>query len=218
MKRFLLASLLISFGVYLQAQSPMRFSVHVDPQFSWFSSDEKDISNEGSVFNIHAGLQMDYFFQENYAFTVGFGINNLGGKLYYTDSIDFDSKGEILSISGDQTVKHSLQYLDFPIGLKLKTEEMGYATFFFQLGMNPMVNISAKATSDDEILYKEGITESIYTFCLGYHAEVGVEYSLGGNTALIGGVRWNSGLTDVTNNDHANIRLNTISFHLGVLF
>jgi hypothetical protein len=201
-----------------RGQSNIRFSVFVDPQFSWFSSDEKNVEPDGSRFHLETGLHMDYFFRENYAFSLGFGINNLGGTLLYSDSTLFVSKGDSLYLPGGQSVKQKLQYLDFPVGLKLKTEEIGYATFFFQVGFNPMVNINAKAESGDPLLDGENITETTRLFNLGYHAGVGVEYRLGGNTALIGGIRWTSGLTDVTDNDRANVTLKSISIHLGVLF
>lgn len=218
MKRLLVTSMILCTLLTIFGQQKMRFSVHADPQFAWFSSDENNITPDGSVFNIQTGLQMDLFFSENYAFTLGFGINNMGGNLLYADSTEFISRGDtILSLPG-QIIKHKLQYLDFPIGLKLKTEELGYATFFFQLGFNPMVNINASVTSQDETFYKEDIKESTNLFNLGYHVGAGVEYRLGGSTSAIGGIRWTSGLTDVSSNDRANLTLNAISIHLGILF
>jgi hypothetical protein len=100
----------------------------------------------------------------------------------------------------------------------LKTEELGYATFFLEIGFNPMINLNAKASSADDTLIKKSIKESINLFNLGYHAGIGVEYRLGGSTAAIGGIRWSSGLTDVTGNDRANVTMNAISIHIGVLF
>ena len=70
--------------------------------------------------------------------------------------------------------------------MKLKTEELGYLTFFLQLGLNPMININARGESGDGTLDDESIRETTQLFNLGYHAGVGVEYRLGGNTALIG--------------------------------
>mgnify|MGYP001826056939 CR=1 FL=1 len=190
----------------------------MDPQFAWFSSDENHIQNEGSIFQVQYGLQMDRFFEDNYAFILGFGVNNLGGNLLYTDSTRFISKEDTLFFAPGQTVKYSLQYLDFPLGLKLKTEELGYATFFLQIGFNPMVNISALVSSNDEIYDKESVRESIQVFNLGYHAGIGIEYRLGGNTALVGGIRWTSGLIDISSEDDANVLTKALSFHLGVLF
>lgn len=167
---------------------------------------------------MQAGLQMDYFFEENYAFILGFGINNLGGELHYGKAEDYISNGDTLLLGPGQGVKMNLQYIDIPIGLKLKTEELGYGTFFLQLGFNPMFNINAHVTDKSGSLDRENIQESIKPFNLGYHVGAGIEYRLGGSTAVIGGLRWSSGLTNVTDMDGASITTNAISIHLGILF
>jgi len=219
MKRILLIITFLGTLLSLSAQSTrVRFNVEVDPQFSWFKSDDETVKPNGSIVHLHAGLNMDYYFAENYAFVLGVGINNLGGNLLYADSTEFSSKGETLLVEPGQSVKLNLQYVDIPIGLKLKTEELGYATIFLQLGFNPLINLNAKATSEDASYNKDDIKESITLFCLGYHAGLGVEYKLGGSTALIGGLRWSSGLIDVTENDRANVSMNAITIHLGILF
>ncbi len=219
MKRILLIITFLGTLFSLSAQSTrVKFNVELDPQSAWFRSDEVSVEPDGSIIHLHAGLNMDYYFAENYAFVLGVGINNLGGNLLYADSTEFSSKGESLWIEPGQTVKLNLQYIDIPIGLKLKTEEMGYATYFLQLGFNPMINLNAKASSEVASLDKADIKESINTFYLGYHVGLGIEYNLGGSTSLIGGIRWSAGFTDVTDNDRANITMNSISLHLGVLF
>lgn len=218
MTRFFASILLLASLTTLYGQGKTRFSVHADPQFAWFRSDESHIENEGSMLQMQYGLQMDHFFDDNYAFILGFGVNNLGGTLAYSDSTRFVSKEDTLFFTPGQSVKHKLQYLDLPLGLKLKSEELGYVTLFLQIGFNPMVNISALASSDDEVYEKESIRESIHIFNLAYHAGIGVEYRLGGNTALIGGVRWTSGLTDMSSQDDTHISTKAISLHLGILF
>ena len=219
MNRILLIITFLGAFMSIYAQSTnLRFNVEVDPQFAWLKSDDESVKPDGSLFHVHAGLNMDYFFAENYAFVLGVGINNLGGNLHYADTTEFSSKGEVLQVGPNQSAKLNLQYIDIPVGLKLKTEELGYATLFLQLGFNPMINLNAKVSSEEADYDKEDIRESINTFCLGYHAGLGVEYSLGGNTALIVGLRWSSGLIDITDNDRANVSFNAISIHLGVLF
>lgn len=214
----LITSLFLGVLLTAQGQSRMRFNVQADPQFAWFSSDELDIVPDGSIFHIQTGLQMDLFFTKNYAFALGFGINNMGGNLIYSDSTEFFSREDTILAMPGQSVRHNLQYLDFPLGLKLKTEELGYGTFFLEVGFNPMININAFATTKDDTFNRENIRESINLFNLAYHAGIGVEYRLGGSTAAIGGIRWTSGLTDVTDNDKANVTMNAISIHLGILF
>jgi len=222
MKRIKRIFLIIAFFVCSHAvygQGKMRFNVHVDPQFAWFKSSDSDkINPNGSIFHMQAGLQMDYYFQENYAFVLGFGINNLGGKLLYEDSTSYSNGNHNVNIEPGQETTMILQYVDIPVGLKLKTEELGYGTFFLQLGFNPMFNINAHITSEDGTFEKDDIKASVSSFCLAYHVGAGLEYRLGGNTALIGGVRWTSGLTNVSENDGTNLTLRALSIHLGILF
>ena len=216
----LLLIVLVFLGAFhsLNGQSRMKFSVHADPQFAWFSSDDESVVPDGSIFHMQTGLQMDLFFDKNYAFSLGFGINNMGGNLRYSDSTVFINKTDTIFAAPGQVVRHNLQYLDMPLGLKLKTEELGYATFFLEIGFNPMININAFGTTKDDLFDKESIRDDTHMFNLGYHAGIGVEYRLGGSTAAIGGIRWSSGLTDVTGNDKANVTLNALSLHIGILF
>lgn len=218
MNRLIMILLWLMLPAGLAAQRPVSFSVHVDPQFAWLHSDEEEVEPDGSILHLRAGLQMEYFFQPNYAFAAGVGINNLGGKLLYIDSTAFYSGEDTLFVNPGQSVRQRFQYIDFPLGLKLKTEELGYLTLFLQLGFNPMIRINAYASGDDPFSDRESIGESVKTFNLGYHAGLGVEYRLGGTTALIGGLRWNAGLTDITKNDEANVTHRAVSVHLGIVF
>ena len=195
-----------------------NFSIHADPQFSWFSSDEDNISPNGTVFHIKTGLEMNYFFQDNYAFTLGFDVNNMGGQLLYADSVELVSKGDPVLIEPQTNLKHRVQYLSLPIGLKLKTEELGYLVFSFHGGFSPMININSNISTDNNEFKKKDLKESTNLFNLNYFVGANAEYRLGGSTSLIGGVRWSSGFTDVTKEDKANIRLNVISVHIAIQF
>ncbi|MEZ5069816.1 MAG: porin family protein [Bacteroidales bacterium] len=218
MSRFLSLLIFITLGTWASAQKPMAFSAHVDPQFGWFTSDEEDVLPGGTLFHLQAGLDMDYFFAPNYALSLGLGITNLGGGLIYNDSISLLSKSDTLWVAGGRDIKHQLQYIEIPLGIKLKTEELGYTTFYLKAGFTPMVRINAFASTDDKRLDKEDIEASTPLFNLGYHIGAGVEYTLGGSTALVGGFRWSAGLTDVTGNDLANVNYRLFSVQIGLIF
>jgi opacity protein-like surface antigen len=160
------------------------------------------------------------FFAENYAFYLGLGINNLGGKVQQKGAPGYIFNDTVTKINDGQSVKLNLQFLDIPLGLYLQTEEMGYLAIFFRAGFNPMVNINASISSDDEAnsLEKENFKENAPIFNFGYHLGAGVKYRLGGNTSAMAGIRWSSGLTDVTSNDIARLTTNAISINLGILF
>ena len=82
-----------------------------------------------------------------------------------------------------------------------------------------MFNTNASATH--EVVggfHRKNISDDISLFNLNYFAEAGIEYRLGGNTALKVGLKWSAGVTDVTSNDLATNNLSSVGLLLGVLF
>ncbi len=167
---------------------------------------------------LNAGLGMDYYFAENYAFATGISINNIGGKLDYSNDITFNVSPVEIIVPAGNTITYQLRYINIPLGLKFKTNEIGYSTFFANLGVTPMINIQSRATDFSEILYKENIADDIMTFNMSYFITMGIQYSLGGSTALIGGLGFSSGFMDVTSRALDKITINTFSLRVGILF
>jgi hypothetical protein len=203
--------------IVVQAQG-IRFNLMADPQISWMVPDSKKITSDGTVFGINAGLGMDYFFTENYAFSTGISINNIGGKLQYADTLEIPSGAENFSIPPLSTVTFKLQYLNIPIGLKFKTNEIGYMTYFANLGVTPMINVRDRASDVSETLDSENIADAVQLFNMNYFINLGIQYSLGGSTALIGGLGYSSGFLDVTTGEKDKITVNTFTIKVGVLF
>jgi len=215
-----LVLLLFLFFGTLNAQR-FEIGVYTEPQFAWITSDEANIINDGSILNLNSGIEFDIFFMRNYAFTFGVSMNNQGGKMHYRDTTYFQQNNSILEIPANTTVKHQFQYLGAPLGLKLKTEEMGYMTFYVHGGLAPLFNLKAVTSTDATevvLLEKANIKPEIHLFSLNYFAEAGFEYRLAGNTAIAVAFKWSAGFNDVTANDFASNNLNSIGLHLGVIF
>lgn len=209
-----LFTLLISFISPLYAGEGTKLSLVATPQFSWFKTDNKNIDDGSSVMGFNFGMNIDKFFASNYAFTTGLTINNSGGKLTYNfDNSQPDFNGEMLN-SGDQ-VKFKLSYIEIPLGIKLKTNEFRRSTFFGQFGLNPMVNIKAEDGNNNNI------SDEINLINMAYHIGGGVEYSIGGNTALTAGIIYKNGFLDITDNHGVlgeKTVMHSINFKLGILF
>ncbi len=203
--------------IVLNAQS-LRFSLLGEPQLSWMVPDKKDITSKGALFGINAGLGIDYFFAENYAFSTGISINNIGGKLEYPDTLNFTTSDGKLSVPAGNEITYKLQYINIPLGLKFKTNEIGYTTFSANLGVTPMINIRDRASDKSESLDNADISEDIMLFNLNYFINIGVQYSLGGSTAVFGGIGYSSGFADVTSRSLDKITISTFSLRLGILF
>jgi hypothetical protein len=219
MKKYLLISILLISSVTLFAQNTnLRFTVFVDPKFSWMKSDYNSIDNDGSKFGVNIGLNVDKFFADNYAIMTGISIDNTGGNLTfdYQKNLKTGSGEEPLNIGS--TVKYKLQYIDIPLGLKLKTNEIGYWTFFTHLGLNGAINIKATAEVDDVELQNENISDEIRLFNLGYFIGAGTEYSIGGNAAIVVGLTYTNGFIDITDGGDSKVTLGNLAIRVGVLF
>ncbi|MCK4923059.1 MAG: PorT family protein [Bacteroidales bacterium] len=204
---------LLSISLFLNAQN-LRLSILANPQISWLTPDIENISPSGNIIGINTGIGMDIFFAENYAFSTGIKINNIGGSLLYNDSISISSEG-IVSMA--RNIEYKTQYLSVPIGLKLKTVEIGYTTIWVNPGITPMFKLKAQAYFDDES-ESQNVLEEIGLININYFIEAGIEYSLGGNTALVAGLGYYSGFMDITNHVEDKITTGSIGLVLGILF
>jgi len=195
-----------------------EIAVYTEPQFSWIGSDGSEIVNDGAIINLNTGIEFNMYFMESYAFTLGLTMNNSGGKLLYNEDISFDEIGNDLFVNAGSIAKFNLQYITIPLGLKLKSEELGYTSFYFHGGLIPMMKLKSSITCETLDYNKLNISSDINFFNVNYFAEAGIEYRLGGNTALIAGLKWSAGFTDVTSNDLVNANLSSAGLHLGILF
>jgi opacity protein-like surface antigen len=219
--RSIILLFLLLIPVQLGKAQGIQFGIFVDPQVTWMSSDNNEITSNGSRIGFNFGLTLHNFFTENYAFTTGISLNYIGGKLRHSDSTFFRIQEEVDTLLPGTTITYKLQYLNFPIGLTLKTNEIGYITYFAQLGFD--VQVKLKAVGDKSNGFEdERINEEVNWFNLGYHFGIGMEYSLGGNTSIVLGLSFSQSLIDVTK-DFANqpedrIVLNNIVLRVGVNF
>ena len=204
---------LFSIPVMLNAQN-LRFSFLANPQIAWLNSDKAEISSNGSSAGLNTGIGMDIFFAENYAFSTGIKLNSMGGNLLYEDSVSVSSEGtEYLA----KAVNYRNQYLSIPLGLKFKTVEIGYTTIWLNPGISPMFKLKAQASFDNED-EKQNVSEEIGLININYFIEAGVEYSLGGNTAIIAGLGYYAGIIDITNHADDKITNGSFALVLGLLF
>lgn len=231
-KLFLAILIFSSFSSFAQ----FRFGIVGTPQVTWMKSDVKEIQSEGIKLGIAYGLNLDYAFGENASLTTGIFVNNSGGKLKYalsdtTEIISFEYGSETIdTLPAGVTITYKNQYLEIPIGLKFKTNEIGMLKYYAQIGLTPMIAIGAKAESENTLaadkIDNEKFLKEVSMIAVGYHIGGGVEYNLSGNTSLLAGLVYTNGFTDVTRNPTSkkttNIKdksiLNGISIKVGILF
>lgn len=219
MKKCIILSVLFCLSVFTYSQE-WRFGVFVDPQFSWFSPDVKSVDRDGMRFHIKGGLEADRYFANNYAITTGISISNAGGIVTYDSTVVLRLRDNEESVAANSPVKYKIQYISVPLGLKLKSNEIGYFSFYANVGFTGSVRIGSKLDIDDNDVSDAAVKEDVRLFNMSYYFGGGIEYSLGGNTAINVGIVYNNGFLDVLDNRDLDSKdvMHNLSIRLGVMF
>jgi hypothetical protein len=240
-------------GVPRRSTTPWHLGVFFAPNVSWMkptNSKSNDgvhkVVNDGSKVGYTWGLMADYYFSDNYAIETGFDLNTTGGIISTTivPAMIPVNESYVKSTNFDYT----LQYIEVPFNLKLRSDEIGPGLQLFgQLGVNAGININKKATyvvnyHDNDLNAdltasgeKERIQGNLTISPLMFSLNVGggIEYPLGEKLSLYFGLFFNNGFApDATNpanyslgydNSGAsfkdgNTRLNNFALRLGLFF
>ncbi|MGQ1889015.1 porin family protein [Thermophagus sp. OGC60D27] len=190
-----------------QEARTIRLSFVAEPQISWLKPDKEGVESRSGMAGYNFGVVLDRFFADNYALSTGLTINRTGGKLTY---IGEDVDGNSVSIEKD----YKLRYLEIPVGLKLRSNEFRRSCFYGRFGLTPQINIEARDEDDNSI------GDEVRLFDLGYHLGAGIEYSIGGSNALMFGIVFHNGFTDITDESGYVDKtvLNRLVFEFGFIF
>ena len=171
---------------------------------------------------LYFGFTFNKYFSTNYAFSTGINILNAGGRLISSDTTYMKLNNLSAKVLPGNPVVYKIQYLSVPIGLKFKSNQIGYITFFSDIGIDPKVIIGGKADIPSLKIKGEGAIDELNTFNLSYHILTGIEYSLGGSTAVVFGLGYDNNFLDVTkdiNNQPSDmVTQNIIKFRIGLNF
>ena len=214
--------LLIFFSIASNAQQRISLGIHADPLLSWFSTDIKQVQNNGARAGFSFGLTYNKYFTPNYSFSTGISLMRAGGKLVSSDTTVLEfSKSKVTLLPGNPVV-YKIQYLVVPIGLKLQTNQIGYVTYFTDLGLDPKIVISRKADIPSQNITDENASNELRLFNLSYHVTAGIEYSMGGSTALVFGLNFDNNFLDITKDNGSQpadkVSHKILSFRFGVNF
>ena len=218
---FTILSVIVAHGTLINAQQSIGFGIHANPTVGWLSSDNSDITGEGARAGFNFGLTFNKYFTENYAFSTGISLITAGGSLADRDTSTLELNRLITVLPGSKMI-YNIKYLVIPIGLKLKSKQIGYVTIFTDLGLDPKFTIGGKVEIPSQNIPKEKAVGELKKVSLGYHIIGGIEYSLGGTTAIVLGINFDSNFTDITK-ENRNQRTDKIvhkllGFHLGLNF
>lgn len=213
MKSIIVGSIVL-FGLLMNniafSQSKTRFGFKANPSLSWIKvSNAKDLSSSGTKVAFDYGVMLDHEFSQNYFFSTGIGLCYTGGKTKYAP------------ISGNITTNYKLQYIEIPLGLKLRTSNAGPLKYWALLGTNFSVAIKSKyevegVSNSDDNFYSKTVPVSF-----GSEIGIGVEYPVFAKNVLTLGINYKNGLTKFNKkegDDDTKLQVNNIGLKVGLFF
>lgn len=191
---------------------PVRLGFLARPALTWLTAENPELDSKGVRMGFSFGFMVDFTIAQNNNYALGTGLLiNLadGGKLKYAD-YDPEALENNEIVRGVTNVSHNYQWLEVPLTLKLKTNQIGYMTYFGQLGLQGGVKLSAKQNGDFEkneegtranIIDNENINDDTQLFNAGLLVGLGAEYNISGNTNIVFGITYYRGFTNVLKDD-----------------
>ena len=184
-------------------------------------------------------MTTEFGFTKNYAFSTGLEILNANGKLGFADSTIYTLPNTTHPNLTDtfilQKRTYKLRYVEIPLLLKLKTNQIGPITYFGQFGFDLAVlwkatandNVTGVTTSNTDI----DISKDVNFIRLALNVGLGLEYNLAGTTSLVISLNYDNGFTNALKKNSEtlyakkfntpfaqNAVFNYIGLNIGVLF
>ncbi|MFP5471348.1 MAG: outer membrane beta-barrel protein [Bacteroidia bacterium] len=255
MKKFFAAAITLLFATNIVAQDKdIRFGLSATPSLNWYKPEDlQKFKSNGVGLGFGWGLDVEFKISDIASFYTGLKLNNDRGKLTFLDSLGYELIDGKFSASTpvdsnnfyllyDRSYKAN--YVALPLGIKMKTNEIGYLTYFGQFGL--ITGIKTKATANDNSAKYDlknktaaqkaqvsnlDINDDMQLFRFQLSIGGGAEYNLSGSTALVFGVNYNLGFSNVlkktskyikeidqTTGIKQNATAHNISLSVGILF
>ncbi|MBC8172424.1 MAG: PorT family protein [Chitinophagales bacterium] len=223
MKKIVITLIICSaFTLRISAQE-FRFGLTASPMFHWLSVDGTQYENDGTRVGFQYGLLFDQTIGDvqRYAFSSGLLINYASGSVTGTDTSLFSTN-----------IVMRVQYIEIPVTIRLRTNEVNYMTYYGQFGVTPGFNIKARgdfifepdpfgfSIEDVDIMKDNALNIKYNLINLSLTLGAGMEYGISENTAIMAGLFFQNGFTNILDDDvdDNNARLKQIGIRLGVLF
>lgn len=223
MKKIVVAAFLtLCFGSSLYAQDFKKFKIafKISPNASWMSPQTQHLEAAGSSIRFGFGANVDIHFTENYAIGTGLNIDDNGGKIKYLQAIErVDRDDKMVSYIIERERDYKIKNIEIPVTLKLRTNEIGYITYWGQFGVGLGYRQAAKATDTDRYLLEFDDSDGVQAYVtsarefdtyeqlqvkddvVALRASLiiagGIEYNIAGATSVLVGLTYNNGFTDV---------------------
>lgn len=189
-----------------------RFGIVGKSGFSWNQSTSPRVENSGIGYLVAYGIQMEHYRSDIFGMSIGISDNHTRNRLSYIDGLEYrytfqNSTGN--TVSKNVPINERSIYLrsvNIPIKIKAKTPEIGFFTYFLEVGLdNDLItksesvkisikdNGSLRTLEGDEARIEASNETSWYRG--GALFGVGTEYNLVGSVSLLLSVNYSMPFT-----------------------
>ena len=248
-KMFLSLTFVVGF-VALSVAQDLHFGIQASPSWSWMGTDNTKITGGGSALGLKLGLVVENRISESASISTGIGFHfntggslrfGLPGQLWKNSWDNFDTKPKVSDTFGiDTKLKYSLTMVEIPVGLKLRTPEQGnhlryYAEPMLALGFKSGAKGAISEAGTIVAQEKINIGPDVNNVMLSWGFGIGAEHIIQNNTAIVFGVYYQNGFTDMTGDSGSTLfdkssgtlvakaekskaTIRSLTFRLGVMF
>lgn len=185
----------------------LKFGLAAGPSINWLNVKTEGLESTSTTVSFNYGLYADFPLKANekYFVSTGFQIQNFQFQLNYPTAV-LNSAGLLAASTADNQLRMS--YLEFPIGLKLRSDEIGYSHIagWFGLGTGFRINSSQELNQNYTDTGGVSITENVqinessdFTRVAKMTVKIGGEWErkITGETFFVIGVTYENGLTNL---------------------
>jgi len=231
MKRLIILAILFLFvgsGICHAQERAFVFGFNLSPNVGWMKTDTKGFNNEGLIPGVSWGFITEFHLLENYAISTGFNVAYIYGKMNFR----YDNSIGNVKDEGHLTRKYKLQYLQIPLALKMKTNEIGKIRIYGIIGLGTSFLIRGMAKdeykgdaggefTDDKVNVYDDVVFFRESLIIG----AGIETAIAENVTLVTGVKFDNGFLNIMQEDkrylaedEPKVINNFIELTIGVLF
>jgi hypothetical protein len=174
---------------------PYYFGLKAAPQISWIRPDADNYEGAGAKIGFAWGFIAEFNFTENHSIGTGFNMIFNGGKLKFP-AVQGEETGSIIR-------DYSLKYIEIPLSLKMRTNDINGMRYFGRIGLGTAFKIGSKKT--DEFTPEGGSTvtstktnyDDVALFRESLIVGLGAEYEISQGPRLGVELTFNNGFTDI---------------------
>jgi hypothetical protein len=199
--RILAIMVLVTFtsrGTAQDFKHNMKFLLHADPLITWISSNNSEYGSTGAKAGFNMGLNVLYYFAENYAASSGISFLAAGGRQISTQEHTMVFTNFTQEVAPGDEMIYNLRYINIPLGARLQTNQNGSMTYFTDLGFDIRFRLKSTVDLPAYEISDENANSEVYGINAGWHVLFGLEYEVGTESAIVAGLGYDQDFFDVT--------------------